>query len=62
MKYSYRIESVHVPAAAGTAGEDDKAADLGGRRIVHVLEQRPGGSHLQGITLTVLTEQAAEPG
>lgn len=53
MKYSYRIESVHVPSGG------DKIHDLDGRRIVHVLTQLPpGGSPGTGMTLIVLTEQA----
>ncbi len=51
MKYSYRIESVHVPATG------DKIHEFDGRRIVHVLTQLPpGASHGTGITLIVLTE------
>jgi hypothetical protein len=39
------------------AGAGDKLQDLDGRRIVHVLDTKPGG--MAGMTLTVLTEQSA---
>jgi hypothetical protein len=63
VSYSYRIESIHIPATEGAPQEDDgKVKDFGGRRIVHVLNIRsdqgsPGGAHIGGMTLTVLTEQ-----